>query len=164
MTTEIRRATLSDIDALMEINSSSPFGHSEAVHERKINETLLVMQGQIAVAYAMWGDMLWPDENRNARFLNTVNVHADHRRQGFASLAIEGVAWMVQKGDVLHDPARFLMSSTDVTNTPSQRLHESLGFKHIGTLPLPDQDKAEMFYTRDLQEREPASEARPVDL
>lgn len=162
MNAQVYRGNIDDIPALMEINASSPFGHSEAVHRRKISETLIVKEGQLAVAYAMWGDQFWPDEDRQARFLHTVNVHREYRRHGYARLAIEGVGWMVLDGDDLHQPGRFLTSSTDVTNTASRSMHQRLGFKHIGTLELPDQDKAEMFYARDFQLQPPLLEAKPI--
>ena len=61
---------------------------------------------------------------------HSVYVHKEHRGRGLGSILLSELIAAARKND-----RHAMIGGIDTTNTGSIKLHEKLGFKHVGTLP-----------------------------
>jgi L-amino acid N-acyltransferase YncA len=107
-----------------------------------------VSQGRVYIAgleseivgYVLWG-YFWDTIPMSMM----ARVLEPHRRRGLGRDLYEAV-----ERDLRERGHTFWLSSTEETNEPSRRFHESLGFRPIGRLAELGQEVLEIFYRKDI--------------
>jgi L-amino acid N-acyltransferase YncA len=139
----VRAGRSDDVAALDAIDEQfEGHTHTEAL-------TAAITASRVAVAEddtgAIVGYVRWEYFWDRMPYCYTARVLPEHQRRGLGRRLYEAV-----EGDLRRRGHAFWLSSTEETNERSQRFHESLGFRPIGSLRELDQDVAELFYRKDL--------------
>ena len=86
-------------------------------------------QGGKAVGYASFGPFR-PHDGYHLSVEHSVYVHRDHRAGGKGAQMMEALIARARKSGF-----HVMIAAVDAANTGSVRLHERLGFAHVGMMP-----------------------------
>jgi ribosomal protein S18 acetylase RimI-like enzyme len=138
----VRRARPEDLPAIDRVDSRfEEHSHTEFI-ARAVSEGRVVVaeDGETIVGYVQW-EPFWD----TIPYCNTARILPEHQRRGLGRRLYE-----LLEETFRADGRPFWLSSTEETNERSQRFHEALGFRPIGSLLELDQDVPEIFYRKDL--------------
>ena len=127
------------LDKIDEKFEWKPDVHRDAVQQGRV---LVATVGGTEAGYLRHGSYLWDDR---APFIQMVQVHPDFRRVGVARTLMETYE---EQSMALSDARLYagIYSSLSEENEASRRLHESLGYIMVGTVPVMDQPAVEAVY------------------
>ena len=136
---EIRQARESDIEALPAMRR---YIQEETPRHRAFIERVLPL-----------GDMhiVLINHLRGRGFVWLLWVESDYRRQGIATA-------LMRHAEKLASPPR-LFTSTQSSNTASQRLFESFGYERSGQLEKMDETNPELFYSKAVDDSAEVTDA-----
>jgi L-amino acid N-acyltransferase len=85
--------------------------------------------GGSLLAFGSYGSFrAWPAYKYTVE--HSIYVHRDHRGEGLGQLVLQALIDAAQARDV-----HCMVGGIDASNQASIKLHERLGFRHVGTLP-----------------------------
>jgi len=137
---EIRKAELSDMERIIEINNIVDYGQPDEFIKKCISNdgVLVAIKNDTIVAFLLYQNIWW-----NTILLALLKVHSDFYSQGIGSKLLEYFENMLRDMWISS-----YTSSTMQDNPWAQNFHMKNWFKNIGTLDM--HYGSEIFYRKDL--------------
>lgn len=147
---EIRQAHESDIEALPAMRR---YIQEETPRHRAFIERVLPLGDMhiVLIDGEFAGSVITDNHLRGRGFVWLLWVESDYRRQGIATA-------LMRHAEKLASPPR-LFTSTQSSNTASQRLFESFGYERSGQLEKMDETNPELFYSKAVDDSAEVTDA-----